>query len=568
MAKEVRAKPSIRARVRQLRSRVAELEETLQAIRSGRVDAVVVNTPSGDQVFTLQGAEHPYRVLVESIQEGAATLDAHGTVLYANLRFAEIFDTPLSKLIGTDLMRCCPEQERDHLQELFEGGRHEVTTGEIRLQDHKGKRRVIRLSFSPGRDSDAKSVCVIGMDLTELSEANEALTRSERDLRILSNRLIQLQDEERRRISRELHDTTGQKLIGLCMGLSWVLKNANVKLPSGEKQRLTECFTLANEAGNEIRTLSYLLHPPLLEELGLAAGIRWYAEGFEDRTGIHVQINIPQNFIRLASDAELALFRIVQESLTNVHRYARSSTAIVRLRVANGQVKLEIVDHGIGIPDETFVQSESVRTLGVGIQGMRERMRQLSGQLRVGRARSGGTVVTATLPITPVSMPKARSQTQVTSGAPTEANPQVSTAVKTILIADDHDVLRQGVRSMLENENGWKICGEAVNGHEAVEKAAALHPDLVVLDLNMPDMDGFAAIPGIVQHHPEAKILVFSVHNSYEVVDQVMAAGAHGYLCKADAGQELVNAVRNVLNGKPFYLPRYVSQSMSTAARR
>ena len=154
---------------------------------------------------------------------------------------------------------------------------------------------------------------------------------------------------------------------------------------------MLESISLSNEVNKEIRTLSYLLHPPLLDELGLPSAVEWFTQGFENRTGIRVSVDIPSSLVRLAPDAEVALFRIVQESLANVHRYSGSATAYVRARSDAGEVRLEIGDFGKGMSDESKKPNRaSVAPLGVGIQGMKERVRQLSGTLEIMSAAGQG----------------------------------------------------------------------------------------------------------------------------------------------------------------------------------
>lgn len=539
--------------IKKLRTRVQELEETFAAIQHGHVDAVVVSGAEGDQVFTLQGAEHPYRVLVENMNEGAATLDQDGVVLYANSSFAKTLGAPLEILVGTPLHKHFQAQEQDKLRSLLEGGLRGGAREEVSLIISGGQRRLLRLSMSVVREFGTRTLCVIATDMTELSGANDALRASEEMLRNLSGRLLRLQDEERRRISRDLHDVTGQKLALLSMDLSSAAKQISVQKNEELNRLLTESITLSNDVNKEIRTLSYLLHPPLLDELGLSSAVEWFAQGFENRTGIRVEVDIPSSFARLAPDAEVALFRIVQESLTNVHRYSGSATAYVRARSDAGEVRVEIGDSGKGIGRESKqAERASVAPLGVGIQGMRERVRQLSGTLEIASRFGEGTVVTAILPIS--SRRAADSRTDVedkVQDVRVIAEGRVAVVEgwrKRILIADDHEVLRRGIRTMLESDPDLEVCGEAINGEDALEKTLAEAPDLLILDINMPIMNGLDVLRQVVRRRPKTKVLAFSVHDSKQIVDEIMAAGAHGYVSKATGGQHLVHEVRALLN--------------------
>jgi signal transduction histidine kinase len=218
----------------------------------------------------------------------------------------------------------------------------------------------------------------------------------------LSGRLLQLQDEERRRLARELHDTSAQHIAGLVLSLTVLQK----LLPHDNTRADKLCqdsLSLAETAAQEIRTMSYLLHPPSLESVGLAGAIREYAAGFAQRSGIPVEVEAPAESFRLSRAAELALFRICQEGLANIHRHSGSARAKIRLAAQPAWITLEVEDAGHGIPGEKLALiTEMKAALGVGIAGMRERMRELGGQLEI-HSGKGGTIVRATLPFNHVT---------------------------------------------------------------------------------------------------------------------------------------------------------------------
>jgi two-component system, NarL family, sensor kinase len=540
-----------------LLDRIVELEETLRAIRMGEVDAVVVKSGKADQVFTLQGAEHPYRLLVETIDEGAATLSDDGTVLYSNSSFASIFGAPLEKFIGAPIQNFVVGEDLADLESLIRSGSDGSVRGEIRLTATDGRPRTVRLTLSPSRQMGTETICAVATELTELVETNEALRVTESSLRQLSGRLLQLQDEERRRIARDLHDITGQEIAILSMSLdrlARLMDNAKAEA----KETLNDSREMVRKMAEEIRTLSYLLHPPLLDESGLNSAVRWYAEGFQKRSSIHVNVVTAPGLGRLPAEVETALFRVVQESLTNVHRYSGSPDAEIRISAADGQVRLEVLDHGKGIVSVPRAAVDGVAALGVGIPGMRERLRQLGGQLEVDFGRSG-TRVTATVPFkAPEPEPKFQTKPDLATVAVkasesySNADPALP-ARRRILIADDHEVMRRGVRGLIESHNEWAVCGEAVEGREAVRMSRQLRPDLVILDINMPGLTGLEAAQQIRRENPSARILFFSVHESPQTVREVVSVGGQGYVAKSRAGHDLVDAVRSVLDGKTFF---------------
>jgi PAS domain S-box-containing protein len=220
--------------------------------------------------------------------------------------------------------------------------------------------------------------------------------RVEAALHQLSGRLLELQDDERRRISRELHDTTAQNLAVLSMNLCAV-KNSSKDLNTKTQQTLVESLELTEQCSQEIRTLSYLLHPPLLDELGLATALRGYATGYTRRTGIGVELKM-DDIGRLPLDLETTLFRILQEALTNVHRHSGSTQAEIRIVRDPKEVRMTISDTGRGVPAQALEVIEGGGNVGVGIAGMRERAHQLGGQIKLGSS-DRGTTITAILPL-------------------------------------------------------------------------------------------------------------------------------------------------------------------------
>ena len=213
------------------------------------------------------------------------------------------------------------------------------------------------------RDSTGKATRVVGamLDVTSLKRAEEALQQSNQRLHRLSRDLLRAQDYERRRIARELHDSTAQLLAALGINLSR-LKEPGLA-PDRRTQALSEATDLAAACSAEIRTVTYLLHPPLLDEVGLAAALQAYAQGFNQRTGIQVEIEVPPDFGRLGGELEATLFRIVQEGLANVHKHSGSPLAVIRLEQDTREVRLVLADRGRGLPEALRHAGEGIRPL-------------------------------------------------------------------------------------------------------------------------------------------------------------------------------------------------------------
>ena len=235
--------------------------------------------------------------------------------------------------------------------------------------------------------------------IRERAEIEYTLRQQRNELRTLAGRLMHAQDDERRRIATMLHESIGQDLAALKMLLARLNRTA-VRLSDDERDALTESISLAEQSMTEIRTVSYLLHPPFLDEAGLLSALRWYAGGFAERSGIKVDVDLPESFERLPLDTETVLFRIVQESLTNIHRHAKSETARIRLRRDAETLALEIEDQGHGIPSDSLKHITSGAG-GVGIASMTERIEQLGGRLEITSSdhRGIGTTVRVWLPL-------------------------------------------------------------------------------------------------------------------------------------------------------------------------
>jgi signal transduction histidine kinase len=242
---------------------------------------------------------------------------------------------------------------------------------------------------------------------SRVRERTEELEKAYRSLRVLSMRMMQMQDEDRRRIARDLHDSAGQLLAALGMELASLNRRA-AALSSELAEDINGSLQLVQQLTQEIRTASYLLHPPLLDDAGLSGALRWYVAGLSQRSGISITLELDEALGRLPRELEAAVFHIVQESLTNVHRHSGSSTAALRLARSGGRLLLEVEDAGTGIPADKLHEIEMQRS-GVGIAGMRERVLHFNGDIRI-NSLSTGTRIVVSFPVGPGS-PRAASLT-------------------------------------------------------------------------------------------------------------------------------------------------------------
>ncbi len=338
-------------------------------------------------------AEEALSDLYDNAPDLFGSVDAASSrMLQCNRTFTTVTGFSKEEIVGRSILEIhsgdCAEAVERALETFLAAG--DVRNAELQLRRKDGRKLEVSLNVSAVRDEQGRiryGRCV-WRDITERRQA-------EKRLRQLSGRLLRLQDEERRRIARELHDTTAQNLAALKMALSQVDQAAD-SLQGSARAAVSTSLTLADECARQIRTASYLLHPPLLDELGIGSALRAYAEGYAQRTGVRVELAVPNDIGRLATEVEMTLFRIAQEALANVHRHSGSPTAEIRVERAGGQVILQVRDQGRGLPAGTLDRGSA--RLGVGISGMRERARQLGGALNIDSSTQG-TIVEVVLPV-------------------------------------------------------------------------------------------------------------------------------------------------------------------------
>ncbi len=361
-----------------------------------------------------------------SVFAGIMTLD--GIVIDANQLCLEFCGYRVEEVVGKHFWETGWWRGSKELQDKIREGTKQAAHGTpyrevLNYYCADGSERVVEFALHPIRDQKGNILFLhpTGVDITDLKLAEEKyrklaesldaevqertrelearnrdILRQSEQLRELSHRLMQIQDNERRHIARELHDSAGQLLTALGMNLARVAQQVRASNLSLEKEAETG-QQLVRELSKEIRTTSYLLHPPLLDETGLADALTWYIQGLKERSGLDISVAISQDFGRLTHEMELAIFRIVQECLTNVHRHSGSKTANIRIDRDTQLVALEVQDEGNGIAPEKLVRLQT-QGAGVGIRGMRERVLQLGGAMKI-QSEGRGTCVSITLPI-------------------------------------------------------------------------------------------------------------------------------------------------------------------------
>ena len=333
--------------------------------------------------------DEAYRDYFDNAGLGIAVGTAAGDLVRVNRAYAAFLGREPGEVIGHNVSEFIVPDDIPRLRTLLE----DLRDGRIDRLDLEG--RYVRRDGSTvwGR----RTVTRLGQTGLLLGAVQDvdANKRAEEAVRNLSGRLLHLQDEERRRIARSLHESAAQTVAALSMSLQ---RMERMSLPAHAIETLADSLDLVTQCSREIRTLSHLLHPPLLEEAGLPSSLRWYVHGFGARSDVAVNMEIADDLGRLPTELEITLFRVAQESLTNVHRHAGAQRASIRLRRIGAEVVLEIEDDGIGIPPDVLerIRRQNAAMVGVGIAGMRERLSQLGGTLEV-ESSARGTRVRARL---------------------------------------------------------------------------------------------------------------------------------------------------------------------------
>jgi signal transduction histidine kinase len=399
-----------------------------------------------------------------------------------------------------------------------------------------------------------------------ISERTKELESATDRLRELSGRLLNIQDEERRRIARELHDGVGQLLAGVSMNISIIGRERTNFTPEAQ-QSLEQIAVLIEQAAKEIRTMSHLLHPPLLDEVGLDSALRWYIDGFAERSKIAMSTQLAPEFSNeLPRDLALSIFRIVQESLTNIHRHSGSGSAHVRIDRSPHEITLEVRDTGRGISPEILSKISSGRSPGVGLRGMRERIRQFNGHLDI-HSDQEGTRIFVLLPVRhaaeqveTIETPQLQSSDEIPAQPVAAATPgnapedssringyKLTSDIATILCIDD-EATGLLPRKLLLESAGHRVL-EARSGPEGIRLFQSEKVDAVILDYWMSGMKGTTVASELKRINPTIPIIVLSGMSDLPgeaagVVDQWLIKGSL-------RAEQLLESISTLLERRP-----------------
>lgn len=367
--------------------------------------------------------------ILDALQAAVIVTDVAGTVTYWNPAAEKLYGWAREEVVGQNIMgitvaKETAEEAAQHMASLMAGN---SWAGEFAVRCKNGEFLPALVTLSPLFDAAGATIGIAGVsqDLRgrkqiemqlqgareelekRVAERTEELRRANESLRDLSARLLQIRDQEARRLARELHDSVGQMLVA--MGINVATVQAQVeRLDEAGVSAVAENGILVQQISDEIRTISYLLHPPLLDEMGLASALRWYVEGFSARSKIKVELQVPCDLRRLPAEVETTIFRVVQECLTNIHRHSGSPSAVIRVREQGAKIIVSAEDAGVGFPAEKLYKVPDASS-GIGCRGMSERLKHLGGKLEI-RSTPAGTTVTAYLPVEPADAAETRRQ--------------------------------------------------------------------------------------------------------------------------------------------------------------
>ena len=485
------------------------------------------------------------RALIDNIPVMIVFYDPDGNFLLWNKEIEKVLGWTFEDIRKIDLMAEVypdPTLRQEAWNHMMEAKRE---WKDIMVRTKSG--RYLNTRWANVRLSDG-SLIGIGLDITEIKhyEAELALKRRTAEkraiqLQALTLSLSEAEHRERRRISEILHDHLQQILVAAKFHTG-ILRNRKHD-PEGVDRLAKELIALLDQAIAGSRTLSHEISPPTLHHAGLFAGLKWLARRKLEKHGLKVTLQLNGDCEIKTEAMRDFLYRSVQELLLNVVKHSGVQEATVRVEGLEDRIRIVVEDHGAGFFPET-IDIDEAQMAGFGLFSIRERMNYLGGALHIESAPGKGARFTIDLPISPEiqSHPKPEEPAEAED---TPASPSGSSLLR-VLLVDDHKLMREGLANLLEEENDIEVVGQASNGLQGIEKARELSPDIIIMDITMPEMDGITATRQIKQEYPDIRIIGLSMHEDSEVSNQLLEAGAETFLNKAGPVENLLDVMRKI----------------------
>jgi PAS domain S-box-containing protein len=530
----------------------------------------------------LAESESRLKAIVESAVDGIITIDDQGIIHSVNPAVQRLFGHPADALLGCNIKMLMPspysgDQENDvSVGRQLNDPRLRGLCKEMSGVRRDGSRFPVELAISENNLDDDVTYTLLLRDITERKEAQEQtrqwtieleqrvaertheLLHSRTRLRALASDLTLTEQRERQRLATELHDYLAQLLVFGRMKLSQA-KRGNLGPATGLVQELDE---MLDEALTYTRSLVAQLSPPVLREFGLVMAIRWLAEQMR-RHEMTVTVDCDLDLEQLREDQAVLLFQSARELLINVSKHAGTTQASITVWIEEGMLHLCVADQGIGFDQASIANAAAPM---FGLFSIRERMDALGGRMVTESSPGHGTKITLVVPYTEAVMPQDDRHEADNEPAPSGleledaltattyvAQPVVQeedsrdSARTRVLLVDDHAMLRQGLRTVMEGYADIQVVGEATNGEQAITLAKSLHPDIVIMDINMPGMDGIEATRRLKLEQPETMVIGLSVHNNWQVEEAIREAGAVSFLAKDAAIEQLHETIQHAL---------------------
>jgi PAS domain S-box-containing protein len=542
-------------KIAKLREKLAEAEEVLSAIRSGRVDALMVSGSGGEMVYTLKGADYNYRILIETMTEGAIILTEDGMILYCNSRFAEMVKAPIEYVIGGSMIDFIEVFDKNRFAAILRQAVFETIREEMYIYSKNGNPIPALLSLRPISYGEMKSICMIVTDLTqqkkseqklkdnadELHNKNIELNIRAEQLSRLSSQLTLSEQFERRRLAKILHDHLQQLLVAAKIGLETIFHR---KAEEQQKQ-VREIAGLLTESINASRSLTVELCPPILYESGLSQALEWLSSWMNEKYRFHVDLDIDKTAVPTSENMRILLFESVRELLFNVLKHAGVDSARVELiRKEEEYLKVIVSDVGLGFDSKKIDQISNPNSGGFGLFSMRERLSLMGGDFELTSTVGKGTIVTLTAPcvIEKIYEPELKKEHFISSNSSGETKKKIR-----VMLVDDHAVMRQGLSSLLSLQPDIEIVGQASDGEEAVNLARKIIPDIILMDISMPKMNGIEATRIIHSEFPGIRIIGLSMYTGNGQAVAMINAGASAYQSKGDNTDLLLATIRGVV---------------------
>lgn len=515
----------------------------------------------------LQASESRLQAIWENSPTVKFVKDLDGKYQLINKRFETIFQLPRDAILGkTDFELMNPVDARclrANDQAILESRTSQEFEEQLRLPDGVHTYLSVKFPLYDVRGAPY-AVCGIGTDITErkraeqsLQELNDSLEQRVADrtrdllvyqenLRAMTSELMVTEQRERRRLSTELHDYLAQLLVVCRMKLAQATNDEKVPLL---KANLEEIDKILSDSLSYTRTLIAELSPSILYELGLVPALKWLAQQME-RHGLRVRVQHDDQTLQLSEDQGIFVFQAVRELLFNIIKHSGVSEATVSLDgCADQELQVLVQDAGMGFQSSVNL-ADDTQPGKFGLFSIRERAEALGGHFHIESAPGKGTRATLLVPLQSLPL-------TVLSNPGSSKNPKpfhlsakghVRMKVVRILLVDDHAMIRQGIRTLLEHHEDFVIVGEANDGEEALEVAKLVLPDVVVMDVNMPKINGIEATKRLTQEHPSIRVIGLSVHEDKQIEKILLEAGAAMYVTKGSVASQLVEAIRQVVN--------------------